>query len=316
LGEIPFNLKIATEARAMGTDRHSVRLLPRGPKADGYSHQFRVPRHPPLPNAARGVPSSAALPAPKYTASYHAHRDAIARIPRPVSASVKPSLERPRTAPLLPTASEQPAAWMRADILRTEHELAAKAVHVALGEQPASGKAVHVSLNEPPRPADAAAKVLAAARQRQKEQAGAAPPHHRDALAPLGWAEAQHLRNPPRPLSAAGPGGPLANGRSPASMYQHVRTLGKGAFGLVTLVRSQLTGELAAMKTIDRSKLYTENLKKTVEHEIKILKRLKHERIIRLYEVGERHGTGARRTPPATRHRPTTHTPRTPPRLR
>ena len=46
-------------------------------------------------------------------------------------------------------------------------------------------------------------------------------------------------------------------------MYQHVRTLGKGAFGLVTLVRSQLTGELAAMKTIDRSKLYTENLKKT-----------------------------------------------------
>ena len=148
----------------MGTDRHSVRLLPRGPKADGYSHQFRVPRHPPLPNAARGVPSSAALPAPKYTASYHAHRDAIARIPRPVSASVKPSLERPRTAPLLPTASEQPAAWMRADILRTEHELAAKAVHVALGEQPASGKAVHVSLDEPPRPADAAAKVLAAAR--------------------------------------------------------------------------------------------------------------------------------------------------------
>ena len=28
-----------------------------------------------------------------------------------------------------------------------------------------------------------------------------------------------------------------------------------------------LTGELVAMKTIDRSKLYTQNLKKTVEHE-------------------------------------------------
>jgi hypothetical protein len=28
-----------------------------------------------------------------------------------------------------------------------------------------------------------------------------------------------------------------------------------------------LTGELVAMKTIDRSKLYTQNLKKTVGHE-------------------------------------------------
>ena len=28
-----------------------------------------------------------------------------------------------------------------------------------------------------------------------------------------------------------------------------------------------LTGELVAMKTIDRRKLYTQNLKKTVEHE-------------------------------------------------
>ena len=100
-------------------------------------------------------------------------------------------------------------------------------------------------------------------------------------------------------------------------MYQHVRTLGKGAFGLVTLVRSQLTGELAAMKTIDRSKLYTENLKKTVEHEIKILKRLKHERIIRLYEVSDarmsRPELAARHPPHATDPQLT---PRTPPRPR
>ncbi len=63
--------------------------------------------------------------------------------------------------------------------------------------------------------------------------------------------------------------------------------LGKGAFGLVSLVRSVLTGELVAMKTIDKSKLYTQNLKKTVEHEIRILKLLRHERIIGLYEVIE-----------------------------
>lgn len=41
------------------------------------------------------------------------------------------------------------------------------------------------------------------------------------------------------------------------------------------------------MKTIDRSKLHSPNLKKTVEHEIKILKRLRHPGIVRLYEVIE-----------------------------
>ena len=51
------------------------------------------------------------------------------------------------------------------------------------------------------------------------------------------------------------------------------QVIGKGAFGSVSLVTSVLTGEHAAMKTIDRSKLYTTNLKKTVEHEIRILKR-------------------------------------------
>ena len=89
-----------------------------------------------------------------------------------------------------------------------------------------------------------------------------------------------------RPATA---GPPLTPGGSygTTEMYRHEKVLGKGAFGLVSLVRSVLTGELVAMKTIDRAKLYTENLKKTVEHEIKILKRLRHERIIALYEVIE-----------------------------
>lgn len=41
------------------------------------------------------------------------------------------------------------------------------------------------------------------------------------------------------------------------------------------------------MKTVDKAKLTSENLKKTVEHEIRILKRLRHTRIVRLYEVIE-----------------------------
>ena len=70
-------------------------------------------------------------------------------------------------------------------------------------------------------------------------------------------------------------------------LYRQEKVVGKGAFGLVSLARSVVTGELVAMKTIDRAKLHSENLKKTVEHEIRILKRLKHRRIVRLFEVIE-----------------------------
>jgi 5'-AMP-activated protein kinase catalytic alpha subunit len=68
-------------------------------------------------------------------------------------------------------------------------------------------------------------------------------------------------------------------------LYRQEKVLGKGAFGLVSLARSVVTGELVAMKTVDKSKLTNENLRKTVEHEIRILKKLKHKRIVRLYEV-------------------------------
>ena len=61
-------------------------------------------------------------------------------------------------------------------------------------------------------------------------------------------------------------------------LYRQEKVLGKGAFGLVSLARSVVTGELVAMKTVDKAKLTSENLKKTVEHEIRILKRLRHGR--------------------------------------
>ena len=70
-------------------------------------------------------------------------------------------------------------------------------------------------------------------------------------------------------------------------LYIQEKVLGKGAFGLVSLARSVVTGELVAMKTVDKAKLTSENLKKTVEHEIRILKKLRHKRIVKLYEVIE-----------------------------
>ena len=63
--------------------------------------------------------------------------------------------------------------------------------------------------------------------------------------------------------------------------YSVLRRLGKGAFGLVSLARSVVTNQLVAMKTVDKSKLTSENLRKTVEHEIRILKRLRHKRIVK-----------------------------------
>lgn len=70
-------------------------------------------------------------------------------------------------------------------------------------------------------------------------------------------------------------------------LYRSEKVVGKGAFGLVSLARSIVTGELVAMKTIDRAKLHSENLKKAVEHEIRILKKIKHQSVVKLYEVFE-----------------------------
>lgn len=70
-------------------------------------------------------------------------------------------------------------------------------------------------------------------------------------------------------------------------LYRRERTLGRGAFGSVALVTSSVTNERAAMKTIDRAKLFTAALKKTVEQEVRILKKLHHDGIVKLFEVIE-----------------------------
>lgn len=68
------------------------------------------------------------------------------------------------------------------------------------------------------------------------------------------------------PVPTMTPGTPLE-----PLLYRQEKVLGKGAFGLVSLARSVVTGELVAMKTVDKAKLTSENLKKTVEHEVRHL---------------------------------------------
>ena len=73
------------------------------------------------------------------------------------------------------------------------------------------------------------------------------------------------------------------------SAYEHVRILGKGAFGLVTLNRCTSTGELRAMKTVDRFRLTTPGLRKSVVREVNLLQSVvpPHRGIIPLVEVIE-----------------------------
>jgi serine/threonine protein kinase len=69
--------------------------------------------------------------------------------------------------------------------------------------------------------------------------------------------------------------------------YQFERLIGKGAFGKVTLATHKLTGKQVAIKTIEKDAIKDEFSRKKVFQEIYILKKIRHENVIRLLEVFE-----------------------------
>jgi len=69
--------------------------------------------------------------------------------------------------------------------------------------------------------------------------------------------------------------------------YRIGRLLGKGAFGKVNLGMHKLTGKMVAIKSINKECLTDENSKKKVMQEFSILKLMKHQSVIRLYETFE-----------------------------
>jgi len=69
--------------------------------------------------------------------------------------------------------------------------------------------------------------------------------------------------------------------------YRIGRLLGKGAFGKVNLGMHKLTGKMVAIKSINKECLTDENSKQKVMKEFAILKLLKHQSVIRLYETFE-----------------------------
>jgi len=72
-----------------------------------------------------------------------------------------------------------------------------------------------------------------------------------------------------------------------AEFYRIGKLLGKGAFGKVNLGMHKLTGKMVAIKSINKQYLTDESSKKKVMQEYSILKQMRNESIIRLYETFE-----------------------------
>ena len=62
-------------------------------------------------------------------------------------------------------------------------------------------------------------------------------------------------------------------------------TIGKGTFNKVKIGRHQLTGEQAAFKLIDKTKLTTETDWQRLGKELKILRKARHPCIAQLYQI-------------------------------
>lgn len=74
------------------------------------------------------------------------------------------------------------------------------------------------------------------------------------------------------------------------NQYEVIRDLGKGSFGKVKLVKHRETGELFALKVLNKSvlkkkRMGSRSMMQDVEDEIRVMKMLDHPRLVRIYEV-------------------------------
>ena len=68
--------------------------------------------------------------------------------------------------------------------------------------------------------------------------------------------------------------------------YDIEDTIGKGNFAVVKLARHRITKSRVAIKIIDKSRLDDANLKK-IYREVQIMKLLRHQNVLKLYQVME-----------------------------
>ena len=63
--------------------------------------------------------------------------------------------------------------------------------------------------------------------------------------------------------------------------------LGEGTFGSVKLAKQTSNGNLVAIKILEKSRIRDKADMERIVREIKILKEIKHENIVKLYEIVE-----------------------------
>jgi aurora kinase len=66
-------------------------------------------------------------------------------------------------------------------------------------------------------------------------------------------------------------------------MFEIGKTLGKGNFGQVYLVRHRITGSVYALKVLIKSEIYQRKIEKQIQREIEIQRQLRHPKILKLY---------------------------------
>jgi len=81
-----------------------------------------------------------------------------------------------------------------------------------------------------------------------------------------------------------------SSGRPPKTLvenYKIGKVMGKGAFGKVNLAIHRLSGKFVALKSINKQFMTEESSKRKVMQEYNILRRTRHQNIVRLYESFE-----------------------------
>lgn len=67
--------------------------------------------------------------------------------------------------------------------------------------------------------------------------------------------------------------------------YEIGKTLGEGTFGKVKYAINSETGEKVAIKVLDKERIQKQNMGNQIKKEISIMKMVKHENVVKLYEV-------------------------------
>ena len=74
-----------------------------------------------------------------------------------------------------------------------------------------------------------------------------------------------------------------------ANRFSIHEVIGKGSYGVVCSATDNKTGEKVAIKMIDKGRLVEQADRRRVGREIRVLKRLSHQSVIRVFDVVESH---------------------------